>query len=172
MATIPRVTTLDPNIAGVFGPASDPMPSLVARAMAAYPDTPPILWEGDARTFEFSFVSVTAEQIVGYPVRRWVEEPTFWADVVVVGDDRDEAIGYCALATMRGRDHTFEYRARTADGRVIWLRDFVKVIDDPSGKSGKRLRGIMFDVTAEKLARSSNAIDVQPPRTELEQPSP
>ncbi len=168
MATIPRVTTLDPVIAGVFGAGSDPMPDLVARALAAYPETPPIVWEGDARTFEFSFVSAAAEQVLGFPAQRWVQEPTFWADVVVVEDDRDEAIGYCALATMRGRDHTFEYRARTADGRVLWLRDFVKVVDD---QAGKRLRGIMFDVTAEKLASASTAIDVQPPRTELEQPA-
>ncbi|MCU1340323.1 MAG: signal transduction histidine kinase, partial [Bryobacterales bacterium] len=37
-----------------------------------------IVWEGDARTGEFSFVSEQAERLLGYPVERWLREPDFW----------------------------------------------------------------------------------------------
>src|SRR5690348_15495438 len=37
-----------------------------------------IVWEADARTFEFSFVSEQAEPILGYPVEQWLREPQFW----------------------------------------------------------------------------------------------
>ena len=66
-------------------------------------------------------------------------------------DDRDSAIAYCALATAKCCDHVFEYRASTPDGRVVWLRDFVRVT------VGQRrvpvlLRGAMFDITQEREA--------------------
>jgi hypothetical protein len=37
-----------------------------------------ILWEADARTFAFKFVSREAEQVLGYPVEQWLNEPDFW----------------------------------------------------------------------------------------------
>ena len=69
-------------------------------------------------------------------------------------DDRDDAVTYCALATGKGRDHMFEYRARTADGRLVWLRDFVMVIRSADSVS-LRLRGAMFDVSREKVGADS-----------------
>src|SRR5881628_2277373 len=39
-----------------------------------------IVWEADATTFQFSFVSNQAERILGEPVARWLSEPTFWKD--------------------------------------------------------------------------------------------
>ena len=104
-----------------------------------------ILWEGDAKTFQFTFVSQAAERILGYPVARWYE-PNFWADVIVHPEDRDDAVAYCALATGQGRDHTFEYRARAADGRLVWLRDIVRVVPGAKGVP-ESLRGVMVDVT-------------------------
>ena len=110
-------------------------------------DLDAIVWEGDAQTFQFSFVSKAAEKILGYPAERWYE-PDFWADVVIHPDDRDHAIAYCALATGQGRDHTFEYRARAADGRLVWLRDVVRVVLGDKGIPVS-LRGVMIDITSE-----------------------
>lgn len=105
------------------------------------------MWEGDAQTFQFSFVSDSAERILGYPVSRWTKEPTFWADIVVHPDDRSDAIAFCALATGKCRDHNFVYRALSADGRIVVLHDIVKVILGPK-RIARTLRGIMLDVTA------------------------
>ena len=106
-----------------------------------------IVWEGDAQTFQFSFVNKTAEEMLGYPVERWYE-PNFWVDVVVHPEDRDHAVSYCALATGQGRDHTFEYRACAADGRIVWLRDVVRVVRGEKGLP-VTLRGVMIDITNE-----------------------
>ena len=57
-----------------------------------------IVWEADATTFQFSFVSDQAERILGYPVERWLCEPTFWKDHLHP-DDREWAVPFCERAT-------------------------------------------------------------------------
>jgi PAS domain S-box-containing protein len=104
-----------------------------------------IVWEADPRTFQFSFVSAEAERILGYPTGAWLA-PGFWRQHTHP-DDVERCTAFCADATSAGRDHTFEYRMMAADGRVVWLRDIVSV--RPSG-DGRRLVGIMVDITAEK----------------------
>jgi len=132
----------------VFGDESDPMPLLTRRADLLLARYRFIVWEGDAGTFQFLYVSDSAEAILGYPADRWIQEPTFWSDVVIHPEDRDYAVSYCALATGQGRDHDFLYRACTADGRVVRLHDFVRVV---RGKHNlpARLRGVMIEVEGE-----------------------
>src|SRR5688572_2248631 len=99
-----------------------------------------IVWEADAQTVEFTFVSPQAERLLGYPTERWTTEPTFWQDHMHPVD-RHWAPNFCAVATREKRDHEFEYRMIAADGRLVWLRDIVTVVieDDQPVK----LRGVM-----------------------------
>jgi PAS domain S-box-containing protein len=110
-----------------------------------------IVWEADAKTWRFSFVSHAAETILGYPIERWLAEPDFWQSILHP-EDRDQAIAYCLQMSHQGPGHEFEYRAMAADGRVVWLRDIVRTTFDDDGKPS-RLRGIMVDVTERKLAQ-------------------
>ena len=160
-----QVQVLSSELRELLGPPGEAMDAVEARAKALYPEATPIVWECDACSFQFGYVSGSAVEVLGYPSERW-HEPMFWADHVVHPDDRDDAVTYCALATGKGRDHMFEYRARTADGRLVWLRDFVMVIRSADSVS-LRLRGAMFDVTAEKLAEASPAPVQVPSRDEL-----
>jgi PAS domain S-box-containing protein len=116
-----------------------------------------IVWESDADTLEFSFVSVQAERILGYPVERWLTEPDFWASHIHE-DDRKWAVSFCRAQTQSKRSHEFEYRIIAADGRVVWLRDVVTVIVE--NDKPVKLRGIMIDITnnkyAEKALREKN----------------
>ncbi|WP_198674806.1 EAL and GGDEF domain-containing protein [Rhodoferax ferrireducens] len=105
-----------------------------------------IVWEADAATFVFNYVSGNAERILGYPVTDWLE-PGFWADHIDP-QDRDQAIQYCVACTGRLEDHNFEYRFITQDGRTVWLRDIVKVVEE-NGRP-RWLRGLMIDITASK----------------------
>src|SRR5439155_12727834 len=66
-----------------------------------------IVWEADAATLQFAFVSSQAERILGYPVERWLSEPTFWKDHLHP-DDRKWAVGFCEKATAEGRNYDFE----------------------------------------------------------------
>jgi PAS domain S-box-containing protein len=115
-----------------------------------------IVWEADARTLRFTFVSHWAEQLLGYPASHWVEEPGFWAEHLHP-EDRDWAVEFCRTATGEGRDHQFEYRMVAADGRVVWLRDLVKVI---VGEGPVRLRGVMVDVTRRKEAEQEVQVNL------------
>ena len=105
-----------------------------------------IVWEADAETFQFSFVSKEAENILGYPVSKWLE-PGFWPKHTHPDD-----VGWCSAkcqdATRQGQDHSFEYRMIAADGRVVWLRDIVTVRRMPDGST--QLFGIALDITTEK----------------------
>jgi len=111
-----------------------------------------IVWEADAATFQFSFVSDQAERILGYPVERWLSEPTFWKDHLHP-DDREWAVLFCERATGENRDHDFEYRMIAADGRVVWLHDLVTVVVDDGRAT--QLRGVMVDITDRKHAETA-----------------
>jgi len=119
-----------------------------------------IVWEADARTSRFSYVSRKAERLLGYPIELWTSEPTFWQDHLHP-EDREWATNYRCAGVDRGRDHEFEYRMIAADGQIVWLRDHVSVgpVDQPDAV----LRGVMVDVSArreaeDRFARHSQAL--------------
>ena len=106
-----------------------------------------IVWEADAVTCAFSFVSDQAEHILGYPTDTWINNPTFWKDHLHP-EDRDRVVQFRAQATAEKRSHDIEYRMIAADERVVWLRDLVTVVVENSRPS--RLRGVKIDITKRK----------------------
>lgn len=110
-----------------------------------------IVWEADARTFVFSFVSDKAEPLLGYPLEDWLR-PGFWPDHLHPAD-RVWAVEYCASCTGRLEPHRFEYRFLAADGRVIWLEDIVTVVSEDGQPS--LLRGLMVDISDRKKAEAA-----------------
>jgi PAS domain S-box-containing protein len=164
---------LDASDVGVLGDPRDSMSEVEARLRRSRPSQPVIAWEGDASSFAFHYVSPNVERMLGYPAERWTSEPTFWAEQVVLPADRRDAVAYCAMATANKRDHVFEYRARTADGRILVLRDVVQVIVGPRGIP-VRLRGLMFDITAQRgtqMRREELRAAERPPRSAFVAPS-
>jgi PAS domain S-box-containing protein len=111
-----------------------------------------IVWQADARTFIFNFVSQQAERLLGYPIERWLTEPTFWKDHIHP-DDQAWAVDFCVKATGEKRPHDFEYRMLAADGRVVWLRDIVTVVVEED--QAIRLQGVMVDITEQKRAEEA-----------------
>jgi len=120
-----------------------------------------IVWEAEPNTFAFQFVSERAENLLGYPVAQWLDQPDFWFRHIHP-DDVQWAVDYCANAVRGLEDHQFEYRMIAADGRVIWMRDIVSVVAE--NDRPVRLCGVMFDVTTRKqaeveLERAKNAAE-------------
>jgi PAS domain S-box-containing protein len=111
-----------------------------------------IVWEADVPSFQFLFISKQAERVLGYPVERWLSEPTFWKDHVHP-EDREWALQFCQTATTEKRDHEFEYRMIAADGSVVWLRNLVTVVVE--GDRVTRVRGVMVDLTNRKQAEEA-----------------
>ena len=102
-----------------------------------------IVWRAEAESFRFTYVSPEAEELLGYPVRHWLE-PDFWIEHIHP-DDRAWVYDLCAGATRADRPHEFEYRMVAADGRYVWLRDLVNVTRGADGE--RELVGVMIDVT-------------------------
>jgi PAS domain S-box-containing protein len=116
-----------------------------ARYAALVEGLDAIVWECDPITYRFHFVNRRAEEVLGYPIGQWLSQPDFW-EAHLHPEDRARVTAECAAAVAEGRDHELEYRMMAADGRVVWLRDGVRVECDSAGRP-VLLRGVMVDIT-------------------------
>ena len=107
-------------------------------------DLEAVVWEADPETFDFIFVNRRGTALLGYERAEWYEHG-FWAERLIHPDDRAATVATCQSAVDERRDHQLEYRALTASGRVVWLRDFIRVILGDDGRV-RALRGMMLDV--------------------------
>jgi len=105
-----------------------------------------IVWEADATTFTFTFVSRKAESLLGFPLGEWLR-PGFWVEHLHP-EDASWAPEFCASCTGRLEPHDFEYRFVAKDGRTVWLRDIVTLVAED--EKPKWLRGIMVDISKSK----------------------
>lgn len=115
-----------------------------------------IIWEVDAETFQHTFVSAKAEQVLGYPAEHWKNEPEFWTSHIHP-DDRDRAIDAYRKATLKNQNGEIEYRMIHAEGHSIWFHTIISVVKKANQPT--RLQGVMIDITERKriilaLARS------------------
>jgi two-component system cell cycle sensor histidine kinase/response regulator CckA len=113
---------------------------------------PAIAWSASAQTFRFTYVNPAAEAILGYPAERWIDEPHFWTEHIHP-DDKYVAM-LCHNETLACRNHELIYRMVAADGRVVWLRDYVNVhtVDGVA----EELFGVMVDITREREAEDAS----------------
>ena len=112
-----------------------------------------IVWEAEATNFKFTFVSERATQLLGYPTEHWLRERDFWS-ARIHPDDRDRVVAATRKALAAGTDHEVEYRAVAADGRAVWVHDFVHVAQDDQGRP-RQLRGVTVDLTERKQAEDA-----------------
>lgn len=132
--------------------AEERLRSSESRYLSLVDNLDGIVWEADAQSLRFRFVSRQAERILGFPLDRWFDEPTFWRDQIHP-DDREWAVQYCLDRTGRGEGHDFEYRMLAADGREVWLHDVVSV--EMLDGQPVTLRGVMVDITERKRAEET-----------------
>jgi two-component system cell cycle sensor histidine kinase/response regulator CckA len=111
-----------------------------------------IVWERALPEFGFTRVSHYAERLLGYPVRCWTDDASFWPSHLHP-DDRAEAVRQCQAVAVTLCSHELVYRMRAADGRFVWLRDLVKVVVE-QGRAVK-LRGIMLDITRQRQVEAA-----------------
>jgi len=112
-----------------------------------------IAWSASAQTFRFTYVNPAAEKLLGYPVSRWIDEPTFWSEHLHPDDQHIPML--CHNETVAGRDHELVYRLIAADGRTVWFRDYVNVhmVDGVAVE----LFGVMVDITREREAEAASS---------------
>jgi PAS domain S-box-containing protein len=106
-----------------------------------------IFFEATPDGVHFNYVSPQVEDILGYKPQEWLETRNFWSRHIHP-DDRQRSVMYCRQQTELGKDHSFDYRFKKADGTYIWLRDLISVITE--GGKPIALQGLMLDITEEK----------------------
>ncbi|MGE4198600.1 MAG: PAS domain-containing protein, partial [Phycisphaerales bacterium] len=111
-----------------------------------------IVWEGNPESGRLTFMSNQSEWILGFPADRFVNEPGFW-NSRIHPEDRDWIREFCLEQSRLKRDHQLEFRAIDADGSLVWLRNYVTVVDEPDHSY---LRGIIVDIT--KLKHTEAAL--------------
>ncbi len=104
-----------------------------------------IVWEADAETGRYAFISPRVEQVLGYPAGNWLSEPGFWAEIVHA-DDRSLAEAHRARCLREGRAGEVEYRdGPRPTAASIWFRESVAV--EPDGRGRPRvLRGCLWEI--------------------------
>lgn len=113
---------------------------------------PAIAWSASAQTFRFTYVNPAAEKLLGYPASSWLDEPDFWVQRLHPGDRH--VARFCHSETLACRDHEIVYRMIAADGRTVWLRDYINVhvVDGVPVE----LFGVMVDITREREAEEAS----------------
>ncbi|MEN5201719.1 EAL domain-containing protein [Pseudomonas wadenswilerensis] len=115
-----------------------------------------IAWEADANDFTYSYVSPHAEDLLGYPLSQWLR-PGFWRSIIHP-DDALWAQAFCDSETAAGRDHSLDYRVIRADGRSLWVRDIVSLIEHGHKPL---MRGLMIDISETKNAEEALRLSEQ-----------
>ena len=108
-----------------------------------------IPWKIDWASMRFTYIGPQIETLLGWRQDSWLTV-TDWADRIHE-DDRQKTVDFCVAQSMQGVDHEADYRALTADGELVWIRDVVHVKRHPDG-SVDCLVGFMFDITERKAA--------------------
>jgi PAS domain S-box-containing protein len=105
-----------------------------------------IVWEADAQTFTFTYVSRQAERLLGYPVEAWAVEG-FWL-AHLHPEDRERVSAHTRARTLAGEDHELEYRFLAQSGEMVWIQDRVTVVSENGVPRWRR--GIMVDTSGRK----------------------
>jgi diguanylate cyclase (GGDEF)-like protein/PAS domain S-box-containing protein len=111
--------------------------------------TQAIPWRIDWATARFTYIGPQIERVLGWPQDSW-QTVDDWA-TRIHAKDRQKTVDFCVSQSQQGVDHEADYRALTADGEYVWIRDVVHVIRRPDG-SVDCLVGFMFDISERKRA--------------------
>jgi PAS domain S-box-containing protein len=112
-------------------------------------DLDAVVWEADARTATFTFVSGAAERISGWSASKWLERPGFFAEHLDPGDR--ERVLAAILDAGGGRPLDVEYRFLAPDGSVRWLRTIGHRAADPADAQRELVRALTVDITEARL---------------------
>lgn len=110
-----------------------------------------IVWSLDDRDSRSRSIGHDSFELLGHSQSAW-SSPGFWCSIVHT-EDRSWVCRRHSDALERGESHVLEYRLIAADGRERWVRDRVRAL--PRNGDRLRARGLMLDITGEKLAEQA-----------------
>ncbi len=108
--------------------------------------TQAIPWKINWETKAFEYVGPQIEKLLGWSRESWATAQD-WIDRMHP-EDREATASLCIAQSEHGIDHEADYRALTADGGYVWVRDVVHVLRE-EGET-KALVGFIFDISERK----------------------
>lgn len=108
--------------------------------------TKAIPWKLNWETKQFEYIGPQIEKLLGWTQQSWATAQE-WIDRIHP-EDREKTANMCISQSEHGVDHEADYRALTADGGYVWVRDVVHVIRE-NGKT-TALVGFIFDISERK----------------------
>ena len=106
-----------------------------------------IPWKIDWASATFAYIGPQIEQLLGWKQDSWITVND-WAERMHP-DDRAWVVDFCIAQSQAGADHEADYRALSASGEYVWIRDVVHVVRDDTG-APVSLIGFMFDISERK----------------------
>src|SRR5690606_22659122 len=94
--------------------------------------------------------------LLGYPLHEWLE-PGFWQRHLHP-DDHQRTLRNCLEQCASGNDHALEYRLLAADGRTVWVRDIVTLLQRDDRQV---IRGLMVDISDAKQTEQALRLSEQ-----------
>lgn len=108
--------------------------------------TKAIPWKLNWKTKEFEYIGPQIEELLGWSQESWATAQE-WIDRIHP-DEREQTANLCISQSDHGIDHEADYRALTADGGYVWVRDVVHVLREEGETVA--LVGFIFDISERK----------------------
>lgn len=109
------------------------------------------------------YISPQIEQILGYPLREWLDESEIWLRILHP-EDRDRLIAADADARREMQALSEEYRLLHRDGHDVWISERSAVVRDVSTGT-LYWQGVMVDISKRKRAEEAMAASERKFRT-------
>jgi len=94
------------------------------------------------------YVSPQVQEMLGVSQANYRGDPDLWRKMLHP-DDRRRVMAEVAASHRTGQPFNSEYRMIARDGRVMWVRDDARIVEDSEGRP-LCLQGVMYDITGRK----------------------
>ncbi len=110
-----------------------------------------MVWEAEAKTWQFTYICPQAFKTFGYPLSEWYE-PNFLS-LHLHPEDRQSTLSFCAEQSRISDHYDLTFRMIARDGHVVWIQNLVTVTRE-NGKPVS-IRGYMIDISERKQAEEA-----------------
>jgi len=112
-----------------------------------------IVWSASIDSLQVSFVSRSAERILGYQIQQWSENQNFLMNLVHPDDRETVQAAFHTLRTEKA-DINLEHRLIRRDGGEIWVNTWTRLALNEDGTEAE-IRGLSVDITPLKKAEEN-----------------
>jgi PAS domain S-box-containing protein len=106
-------------------------------------EVPAILWQAAADTLAFQAVAGAVQDLSGRPAEYWINTPGYF-EQRIHPEDRAAVMALYRRTVETGGQASAEYRALSAGGEIVWLRETIRV--PAPAEEPRTITGVITDV--------------------------